>query len=254
MRLLHPVFLSFLIAVASPALAAPVSLPGQVTYRERVALPPAAVLQIQLIDQSLPFASPRLAVEAPIGAGQVPLSFDLTFDDKIIIPDHTYALIAAIKVEGGLIFRNFEPYVVNPLAPASPVLIVTNLVSPPTRQEASSAEPASPPPAIFDTLWTASLVGDSHVSSRNAPSMTLGSDMRAGGSGGCNSWFAQAQMDGDKLRFGGITSTKRACLDAGNALESAYFAGLAATASWQLTGDQLTLFGADGKALLTFVR
>ena len=33
-----------------PALAAPLTLSGEVTYRERIALPPNAVLSVQLLD------------------------------------------------------------------------------------------------------------------------------------------------------------------------------------------------------------
>ena len=62
---------------ASPALATQVQLPGEVTYRERIALPDAAVLSIELIDLALP-DRPRLSVSAPTGAGQVPLGFPLT--------------------------------------------------------------------------------------------------------------------------------------------------------------------------------
>ena len=39
-----------------------------------------------------------------------------------------------------------------------------------------------------------------------------------------------------------------------NLQEQAYFAALAATATWQVSGDTLTLYGADGKALLVFGR
>jgi heat shock protein HslJ len=35
--------------------------------------------------------------------------------------------------------------------------------------------------------------------------------MRAGGSGGCNSWFAQAELTDETLRLGSITSTLKGC-------------------------------------------
>ena len=124
--------------LASPAIAAPIQLPGQVTYRERIALPEHANLEIQLIDETFPNLPPRLDVKAPIGHGQVPLAFTLAFDNTVILPDHSYALIASISDETGLLFRNFQPYPVNPLAPAEPVVIVTNLVGS-TKTAASSS-------------------------------------------------------------------------------------------------------------------
>jgi putative lipoprotein len=49
-----------LLACATPAFAAEIKLPGQVTYRERVALPPSAILEIELVDETLPALPPRL--------------------------------------------------------------------------------------------------------------------------------------------------------------------------------------------------
>ena len=254
MRSFFAIFVMIL-SLASPALAAKIDLPGQVTYRERIALPDLATLEIQLVDQTLPSLPPRIDVKATIGHGQVPLSFNLNFDDAIIIPTHSYALIASIGVEGGLLFRNFEPYVVNPLAPAQPVMIVTNLVGQTAAPSASSAEPANPTsPAILDSVWTLTTLNGAPILPRTRPSLTIGADMRAGGSGGCNSWFAQAEIKDETLRLGSITSTLKGCTQSVNLQEAAFKEALGAVATWSVAGDQLTLFGADGKALLVFTR
>jgi putative lipoprotein len=234
-----------LIAVlaTSPALAGKVTLTGEVTYRERIALPDDATLEIQLVDQSLPAAPPRLDVRAPIGAGQVPLSFTLAFDDTLIVPGHTYALMATIGVESGMLFRNFEPYAVDPLAPFGPISIVTNLVGH-VETGAPSSEPETPaPPAIFDTTWTAVSIDGTHVLPHTIVSLTVASDMRAGGSSGCNSWFAQAEVKGDTVAFGQIGSTRKSCGEAIDAQEAAFDQTLASTVSWQVDGDTLTLYG-----------
>ena len=249
--------LSIVIAsfAASPALAAKVDLPGQVTYRERVALPSDATLQIDLVDQSVPGAPPRLEVEAPIGPGQVPLSFKLSFEDAIIVPSHSYALIAAISAGGGLLFRNFEPYVVNPLTPEAPVLIVTNLVGQINSPNTASSEPqTAAPPAILDAIWTATELAGAPVVPRSKLTLSVGSDMRAGGSGGCNSWFAPAEIDADTIRLGSITSTRKACTEAVNQQEAAYFAALSHAATWKMFAEGLVLFGADGKPEIRYTR
>jgi len=254
MRSLFAIALAAVLTV-TPAFAAKIDLPGQVTYRERIALPDLATLEIQLVDQTLPSLPPRLDVKAPIGHGQVPLSFNLNFDDAIIIPEHTYALTASISVEGGLLFRNFEPYALNPLAPAQPVMIVTNLVGQVVAPSASSAEPSTPQsPAILDSVWTLTTLEGAPVLPRTKLSLTIGADMRAGGSGGCNSWFAQAEIQGETLRLGSITSTLKGCTQSVNLQEGAFREALGAVATWSVAGDQLTLFGADGKALLVFTR
>ena len=78
--------------------------------------------------------------------------------------------------------------------------------------------------------------------------------MRAGGSTGCNSWFAQAMLDGDTVRFGSATTTLRACGQSVNLQEQAFKDAISAAMRWQVEGDELTLFGADGKALLKLRR
>jgi putative lipoprotein len=242
---------------ASPAFAAKVSLPGEVTYREKAALPANAMLRIQLIDQSLPSAPPRLDVEAAIGAGQVPLNFSLSFDDAIIVADHNYALIATISSGGALMFRNFEPYGVNPLVPASPVMITTTMVSTPAvvPQSSSSAETQPPSqPDLLGPMWTVVQIGDVTIPSRFAPTLTIDSNMRAGGTGGCNSWFAVAELNTETIRLGALAATKKSCGTARDGAEQAYFTSLASLASWKVEADTLTLYGADGGALLVFSR
>ena len=44
--------------------------------------------------------------------------------------------------------------------------------------------------------------------------VTLGNDGRAYGNGGCNHWFAPYTLDGDKLSFGKIGSTRKLCAEA----------------------------------------
>lgn len=246
---------AILLLFATPVLAAKVTLPGQVTYREKMALPTPARLRIQLIDESLPTAPPRLDVEAPIDSGQVPLTFTLTFEDAIIIPDHSYALIAAISSNGKLMFRNFQPYAVNPLAPAAPIAIVTSLVSGPAPDASSSAEPATAiPPAILDATWTATRIGDAGVTGVDGPTLALVGNQRAGGSGGCNSWFAVVELSQEAIRFGDIAATKKSCGASKDAREQSYFAALSKAATWSVEGTVLTLYDAEAKPLAMFAR
>jgi putative lipoprotein len=247
-----------LLLFVSPALAARVTLSGQVTYHERMALPGGATLQIQLIDQTLPSLPPRLDVKAPIGAGQVPISFNLGFEQSLILPGHTYALVATIAVPEGVLFRNTEPFVVDPLAPPQPLLIVTNRFASDTAHTAPATPQPGPPettPAILDATWTAATIRGTPVLPRSRPTLSIGADMRAGGTTGCNTWFAQAELKGDTVRFGKAGATLMACLsDAVAHQEVAFNAALADAARWQVTGNTLTLFGVDGAALLTFTR
>jgi copper homeostasis protein (lipoprotein) len=85
-----------------------------------------------------------------------------------------------------------------------------------------------------------------------APTLQLDpSDHRAFGSGGCNSFGGSYTLDGDRLGFGPLISTKMACAT-GMETEQAYFAALAEVRSWQVIGERLELYGAGGGVLARF--
>ena len=76
-------------------------------------------------------------------------------------------------------------------------------------------------------------------------------DGTATGTGGCNSYGASYERDGDALTFGVIEATEMYCLDASD-LESAYFANLAEVTNGFSTGGTLVMTGTDGDPILEF--
>lgn len=241
---------ALLLAFAGPALAAKVTLTGDVTYRERIALPPGGTLSVSLIDLASP-DKPRVSAKAPIGSpGQVPLTFTLNFDDTVIVAGHSYALVAEIAGTDAVWFRNAEPYAVDPLAPAAPILIIVNVVP---RDAATVAAPepvVAPPPPILDITWQAESIGGAPVARGIVSSLSIASDMRAGGRGGCNSWFAQAEINAERLIFSAVAATRMACVsDDATKQEDSFFAALAATRFWRLDKDHLILLDAGGVEL-----
>jgi heat shock protein HslJ len=74
---------------------------------------------------------------------------------------------------------------------------------------------------------------------------------RVYGSGGCNRIAGPYTVAGDSLRFGPIISTKMACLDdQANRQEVAFLSALDNTRRYRISGDTLTLLGADGPLAL----
>jgi putative lipoprotein len=70
---------------------------GTVTYRERMALPPGALVHVVLEDVSLADAPATVIAEETIqSAGQVPIPFTLQLDPAAIDPHHRYAVRARI--------------------------------------------------------------------------------------------------------------------------------------------------------------
>lgn len=76
---------------------------GKIAYRERIALPPTAQIEVRLDDVSLADAPARnLARQAFAADGkQVPFAFTLTVDKSQIDPRHSYAVSARITGDDG---------------------------------------------------------------------------------------------------------------------------------------------------------
>lgn len=84
-----------------------ISVTGSITYRERIALPPTAAIEVRLDDVSLADAPSRMLARQHFVAGgkQVPFSFTLTADRAAIDPRHRYAVSARITdADGRLMF------------------------------------------------------------------------------------------------------------------------------------------------------
>ena len=79
---------------------------GSVTYRERIALPPSAVITVRLVDVSRADAPAELLAEQVIHTAgrQVPFEFVLEYDAARIQPTHTYAVQARVEDGGRLLF------------------------------------------------------------------------------------------------------------------------------------------------------
>jgi len=99
-------------AIAAPLLAAcatippaeqPVSVTGSITYRERIALPPTAQVEVTLADVSLMDAPSKTIAQQSFTADgrQVPFAFSLTVDERKIDPRGRYAVSARITDASG---------------------------------------------------------------------------------------------------------------------------------------------------------
>jgi uncharacterized lipoprotein YbaY len=100
---------------------------GNVSYRVRSALPPDAIIQVQLQDVSRADAPAILIAEdkIPLGQRQVPVPFELKFNPARIDLRHAYAIRARILVEGQLRFVTDGTYRV--LTQGNPWYVEINL-------------------------------------------------------------------------------------------------------------------------------
>jgi putative lipoprotein len=86
---------------------------GTVTYRERMALPPNAVVEVELRNVSLTDVQATvIASQTIVNPPQVPIAFRLEFDPRQIEPRYSYAISARITIEHQLAFINDQSYLV----------------------------------------------------------------------------------------------------------------------------------------------
>ena len=84
---------------------------GTVSYREKMALTPDAVINIKLLDVSLADVPAIILGELTIDKpGNVPVSFSIDYDPARIDARHSYAVRAEIHDRGQLLFTTDKSY------------------------------------------------------------------------------------------------------------------------------------------------
>ncbi|TGQ46642.1 YbaY family lipoprotein [Mesorhizobium sp. M00.F.Ca.ET.216.01.1.1] len=229
--------------VPEPSVAAEKTLKGEVMYRERIALPPNAVLSIQLADVSQADAPVAIVGERTVApAGQVPIKFEISFDPRVIRPDMTYALEARITADDRLLFVSDMRNQVDPLSDA-PQTVMLKMVAPSDKPAAAS---------LFGQSWLVEYIDGIGVITDPQATFRISEAGKAGGSGPCNVYFATAKVDGAKIAISGIGSTFKACAPEIMAEEKALFEALAKAASYHVDAGKLVIVDKDGRDILRF--
>ncbi|MET9884722.1 META domain-containing protein [Streptomyces sp. NPDC006430] len=119
-----------------------------------------------------------------------------------------------------------------------------------------SSQPPTPDAPLTVTEWgVTSLVSGGTVSSVPAEvagraTFTIGADGTASGSLGCNRFSARATIEGQKVTFGPLTTTRMACPGPAGELERTLTELFGSgPLTWKVRGDALTLTAADGKGV-----
>jgi len=227
-------------AAAQPA-AATGTIRGTAGYRERIALPPGAVLEVRLEDISRADAPALLVASATLVTDrQVPIPFVLAYDPARIDRNHRYAVRATLSIDGAVRWRTDT---IHPALTQNAGEEVTLMLVP--------SQPAAPAPApLLGREWIAEDILGKGVMDRSRSSITLGPDGRAFGVGGCNRWTGGYALAGDRLSLGPVAATRMACVPGLDEQEQRFFQALAAVRGWRLENGLLHLLGEDGGTLI----
>lgn len=220
-------------------------LSGIVTYRERMALPPDAVLVIRLCrraDQARPLVA---ELRLPVDGKNVPLPF------RIAVPDASCAGGCDVRAEivdgDGPIFASDT--LALPEEAGRDLTILTSRVMP----EAEADDPASTPgeETLTGVRWRlAELFGQPARVFADQPEPHLiflpegAGKGRIGGSDGCNRILGRYEREGDAVRFLDLGATMMLCPD-GAEQASAYAKALREANAWRLTEHRLKLYQGD---------
>lgn len=228
---------------ATPALAAPRTLRGTVAYRERMALPPGAIVEVKLLDVSLADAPSRTIAETRVSGRRIPARWTLRFDSRRIEPRHSYALQARILDGDRLLFITTERHSVFTGGPDKTDIWVQR-ISGEDRPSAAAVSPIG--------SWRLASLGSKDVPGSIATTLAIAADGKVSGRGGCNGFGGSATLKGRTIRFSRMVSTMMACAPDAMAQERSFLDGLAKVRRWDIhrSSGALVLLDSRGRPVM----
>jgi putative lipoprotein len=247
MKLHSLLLLGLVLATACAQIAPRPQVAGTVAYKERIALPPNAVLEVTLEDVSEADAAAeilgRTRVEQPANP---PVRFSIPYDPSRIDPRHRYAVRARVLADGKLLFITDRSYAVLRAGQGGDVALVL-------RRVGGSSQTSDEP--LENTYWKLIHLGDAAVSfgeqQREPHIIFHPASRRVSGAGGCNRLTGSYELAGDRLSFGRVAGTLMACAG-GMGTEKRFLAALAQTTRARITRQHLELLDAAGNVVADF--
>lgn len=185
---------------------------GTVAYRERMALPPDAAIDVRIEDISLQNAPAKVVAENVFAAAgkQVPIPFQLPYNPADINPAHNYSVRATISVNGQMMFTSTATYpVITRGAPTQVALML---------QQAQAPTGASLPPTgakLQGTLWILVEMNGKPALARMGEKQAYMKLHKQSGrleaSSGCNGFTGSYIVDQSSLRINPGATTTMMC-------------------------------------------
>jgi putative lipoprotein len=221
---------------------------GTVSYFQRMALAPDALIAVSLQDVTLADAPSKLIVEQrfPAAGRQVPISFRLPYEPASIDSTHRYTLRATITTRGKLTFSTTTVYPVLTAGAPRNVDLVLQPVPGSARPTASAAARLGGPATLDKTYWKLTELGGAPLAAsggkREAHLIFRAANHHVAGTSGCNRLFGTFETGPDqalKLKLSGMTMM--ACPEPLMTQERNLLDALGAVTNYRLDGEKLEL-------------
>lgn len=233
--------------MSSLAMAETKNLSVSVSYRERVALPTDAELDVQLVGTPKAGGTTKRIASQRISMTRVPMTITLPYDGNVIDSEYQYTVVSSIWSSGERPFHKTQTVDVldqtNPDAVDVQLMMVANENNPmPGMQSVAGIEwavtevkgepwpKAEPATLMIDTLANVSVFA------------------------GCNHFRGRALLSDGALEFPeNFAGTLMACPDDIEALERKFLRSLGEVSAYVRYGAGLVMTDAQGRAVLHFV-
>jgi len=215
---------------------------GTVTYRERIALPPDAVVEVKLLDVSrMDVAATTIAEQTIKPSHQVPIPFELVYDTALIDARMEYSVQATIKRGVNFLFVTDRRYAVLTRGNAESADLIL------VRSGGGRAPVADA--SFTNTRWELKTLNGESIRlepNQKAPFLQFNNGNKTvAGFAGCNNFTGGYTVAGASLEFDNLASTMMACRFM--SLEDNFQGVLQAVERYDIRGTWLILFGADGE-------
>jgi putative lipoprotein len=225
---------------------------GTVSYLQRMALAPDALIAVSLHDVTPADAPAKLIVEQrfPAAGRQVPIPFRLPYESASIDPTHRYTLRATITTRGKLTFSTTSVYPVLTAGAPRTVDLVLQAVAGSARPTASAAARLGGLATLDKVYWKLTELGGAPISAaggkREAHLIFRATNHHVAGTSGCNRLFGTFETGPDqalKLKLSGMTMM--ACPEPLMTQEKNLLEALGGVTNYRLDGEKLELRKGD---------
>jgi putative lipoprotein len=222
---------------------------GSVSYRERMALPHDATIEVWITDVSDSAAPGAMLAETAIEpeGRQVPIPFELRYDPAAVNADHTYAVKATIRSGGQIMFSTAADYYV--ITQGNPTAIDLML-----QRGTGGGDPTAGANPLQGTSWRLQEIGGSSALADVEATIEFSEEGRVAGNASCNQFAGSVVISSETITFQPLVLTRMACLEAINAQEDLYVRALEAAERYTVSGDELLIHTSTADQPLRFTR